>query len=93
MANNFECPSCKKEYFIPEYSYNGVNYKNKYRDVIVCADENCKQEKLIPIPKEFQGYSTFNPKIANMSPSEKGAYFKKRSQEHSQRFNNSKDVK
>lgn len=90
-ANNFCCPSCKKESFVSSYNYNGEVYKDKKTKSIIKCDI-CKDIQLKYIDKPFNGVPSFG-KFESMSPMEKRKVIKKRAHLDSKKNFNHQDVK
>lgn len=81
MENNFKCPECNKEYFIPKYSIRSVSGQIKFFEdnkinskEIVCKDD---KEPLLSIKNKGELGFNFG-KFQAMSPLEKQASLRKR---------------
>lgn len=99
--NNFKCSCCNKEYNIPSYSSVIRGDKILYfhdkllKKPILCTDKHnkkCLSTFLTFLEKPFEGIPAFG-KFASMSATQKQAFLRKRSREHSFKNNNHKDIK
>lgn len=99
---NFICPNCNKKYYFSNFTFNGVEYKERGKFLIICTNDKCKIKgntldkcvHLNPIEiNEKMDYSTINiGKFNSLSKEDKQKHLRKRADIHAKKFHNPKDV-
>lgn len=85
MENNFKCPDCGEEIFIPNYQIFCPGGVPVYKDKSTGEEITCKcSKKMIPIDKPGE-YNVLFGKFESMDGQRKSDYFQKLSSEENKK--------